>query len=126
MHNSNFYRCAHCGNIIIKAHDSGVAVSCCGETMQELTANTSDGAKEKHVPAVTRNGYRISVAIGSVAHPMEEKHFIEWIYLVTEHGTYSRHLHPGEEPKAEFELTNDTPVAVYEYCNLHGLWKANI
>lgn len=126
MHNSKFYFCSHCGNIVIKAHDSGAAISCCGEPMQEMKPNTTDAAEEKHVPAVTRNGNRISVEVGSVTHPMEEKHFIEWIYLVTEQGTYSRHLHPGDAPKAEFEVINDKPVAVYAYCNLHGLWTAGV
>ncbi|MDR3237983.1 MAG: desulfoferrodoxin [Spirochaetia bacterium] len=126
MHNSKFYVCKHCGNIIIKAHDAGVPVECCGEKMHEAAPNTTDAAKEKHVPAVVKDGSKITVTVGSTKHPMEEKHFIEWIYLVCENSTQSRHLHPAEEPVAEFILTGDKPLSVYEYCNLHGLWKADV
>ncbi|MCL1911439.1 MAG: hypothetical protein FWG13_04480 [Leptospirales bacterium] len=127
MHNSKFYVCKHCGNIAIKAHDSGVELQCCKENMQEAVPNTTDAAKEKHVPVVTKENNKIAATVGSVKHPMEDKHFIEWIYLVCEDGTHSRHLHPGEEPVAEFLLPGGgKPLAVYEFCNLHGLWKADV
>ncbi|MCL2025298.1 MAG: hypothetical protein FWG92_00640 [Leptospirales bacterium] len=127
MHNSKFYLCELCGNIAIKAHDAGVPLECCGEEMQEAVPNTVDASKEKHVPVVTKGDNKISVVVGDVKHPMEDKHFIEWIYLVCKDSTHSRHLHPGGEPTAEFLLSaDDKPLAVYEFCNLHGIWKANV
>ena len=120
-----FYRCKHCGQIIAIVKKTGVPVVCCGEPMQELVAGVSDGAYEKHVPVFTVDGGKVSVAVGSVAHPMLEAHYIEWIALETKKGCQIKYLKPGEEPKTEFVLTEgDAVVAVYEYCNLHGLWKA--
>ncbi len=120
-----FFICKHCGNIVTKIVDSGVALVCCGEEMQELTANTVDAAQEKHVPVVeVRDGY-VDVAVGSTLHPMEEKHYIMFIYLATDKGGQVKVLKPGEEPKASFALKDEKAVAVYEYCNLHGLWKAD-
>lgn len=121
-----FYRCKHCGNIIGMIHNSGVPVVCCGEEMEELVANTVDAAKEKHVPAVSIVGNTVKVEVGSVPHPMEEKHYIQWIYLQTEHGGQRKCLNPGDEPAAVFALDNDEVIAVYEYCNLHGLWKTEL
>lgn len=121
-----FYRCNHCGNIIGVIHNAGVPMICCGEKMEELVANTVDAAKEKHVPAVTKDGNLIHVEVGSIAHPMEEKHYIQWIYLQTKKGGQRKSLSPGEEPKASFALVDDEVVAVYEYCNLHGLWKTEL
>jgi len=95
---------------------------CCGENMVELVANATDAAGEKHVPVVSVDGNTINVSVGSVAHPMIEEHFIEWIYLETEKGGQMKFLKPGEEPKASFVLENDEPVGAYAYCNLHGLW----
>ena len=120
-----FYRCPHCGNIIVKVHDSGVPVVCCGEPMQELVPNTGDGAGEKHVPVYERNGNEVVVKVGSVAHPMLENHYIEWIILSTNKGNQRKVLKPGEAPEARFLVMDDEEVvAVYEYCNLHGLYKA--
>ena len=120
-----FYKCAHCGNIIAHVHDSGVRVVCCGEEMKPLVPNTSDGAGEKHVPVITQEGNIVTVAIGSVAHPMLEAHFIQWIILETTAGRQRKELKPGEKPVAVFALTDgDEVVAAYEYCNLHGLWMA--
>ena len=122
-----FYKCAHCGNIIAHVHDSGVRVVCCGEEMKPLVSNTSDGAGEKHVPVITQEGNIVTVAIGSVAHPMLEAHFIQWIILETTAGRQRKELKPGEKPVAVFALTDgDEVVAAYEYCNLHGLWSATI
>ncbi|MBR0228109.1 MAG: desulfoferrodoxin [Clostridia bacterium] len=122
-----FYKCAHCGNIIAHVHDSGVRVVCCGEEMKPLVPNTSDGAGEKHVPVITQEGNIVTVAIGSVAHPMLEAHFIQWIILETTAGRQRKELKPGEKPVAVFALTDgDEVVAAYEYCNLHGLWSATI
>lgn len=124
MHTSKFYQCPRCGNIVIKAHDGGGALQCCGGDMVEMVANTTDAAQEKHVPAITRDGDKVSVQVGSVAHPMADDHFIEFIYLVSGTYTASRHLHPGDEPKAEFVVPAGDPVTVYEFCNKHGLWSA--
>ena len=122
-----FYKCAHCGNIIAHIHDSGVRVVCCGEEMKPLVPNTSDGAGEKHVPVITQEGNIVTVSVGSVAHPMLEAHFIQWIILETTAGHQRKELKPGEKPVAVFALTDgDEVVAAYEYCNLHGLWSATI
>ena len=118
-------RCGHCGNIAFMLKDSKVPMICCGEVMKELDPLTRDGAIEKHVPVYEVNGNVVNVVVGSVIHPMEEKHYIEWIILETNVNTYIRKLTPGVEPKASFALTdNETVVSVYEYCNLHGLWKS--
>ena len=100
---------------------------CCGEAMVELVPGTSDGAHEKHVPAVTVDGNTVSVKVGEVEHPMMEAHYIMWIVLETKQGIQRKALNPGEKPEALFALVEgDEAVAAYEYCNLHGLWKAEI
>lgn len=123
-----FFICKHCGNIIEKVKDSGVPVVCCGEAMAELVANTSDGAQEKHVPVVTVDGNKVEVTVGSVTHPMTDEHYIAWIYLETNHGGLHRKcLDSSDAPKATFFLSEgEKAVAAYEYCNLHGLWKAEL
>ena len=122
-----FYVCEHCGNMIQFIKDKGVPVVCCGEKMKELIPGVSDGAAEKHVPAVKVEGNKVIVEVGSVEHPMAEVHYIEWIILETEKGVQRRNLLPGELPRAEFMIADDDKVvAAYEYCNLHGLWKADI
>lgn len=116
----HIYYCPSCDSFVFKTGEA-MAVSCCGETLQPLTAGTSDGAREKHVPVVTHEGNLLHVQVGEVLHPMLENHYIQWIALVTEEGFQVRYLKPGEEPKAVFA---DVPHGVvYEYCNLHGLWK---
>ncbi|MCR4694608.1 MAG: desulfoferrodoxin Dfx [Pseudobutyrivibrio sp.] len=121
-----FYRCMKCGNFVMFVDKKSCCTPvCCGEEMTLLTANTSDGATEKHVPEVTIEGNKVCVAVGSVLHPMLEEHHIQFIYLETENGGQIKYLEPGQEPKAEF-ITNDKPIAVYEYCNLHGLWKKDL
>ena len=120
-----FFKCGHCGNIITKLTDKGVPVMCCGEPMKELKAGTTDAAVEKHVPEVTVDGNKVDVVVGEVEHPMLEEHYIEWIVLETKQGNQIAHLKPGQAPKASFVMNEgDEVVAVYEYCNLHGLWKA--
>lgn len=120
-----FFRCNHCGNIIVKIKDSSVPVVCCGENMQELVPGTTDAAVEKHLPVYEVNGSSVSVTVGSVLHPMLPEHSIKWICLQTNKGFQLKYLNPGEEPKAVFALADGEKVeAVYEYCNLHGLWKA--
>lgn len=120
-----FYRCSHCGNIIAYVENKGVPVFCCGEKMQELVPGTTDAAVEKHVPVITVDGCTVTVSVGSVAHPMEDVHYIEWIALETKHGNQRVALLPGQEPKAVFALVEgDKPVAAYAYCNKHGLWRS--
>ena len=122
-----FYRCEHCGNIVIKLHDSGVPVVCCGQPMTELVPGATDGAYEKHVPAVTVDGSVIKVQVGEVEHPMMEEHYIQFIVLETSTGYQIKNLKAGDKPVAEFSLAaGDKAVAVYEYCNLHGLWVKEV
>ena len=119
------YRCEHCGNIIAHVNDSGVHCVCCGEEMQPLAPNTTDAAGEKHVPVVRVDGRTVTVTVGSVEHPMLVAHYIQWILLETKEGRQRKALQPGDKPVAVFALTEtDAVVAAYEYCNLHGLWKA--
>ena len=117
------YKCTHCGNIVEVIHAGAAPLNCCGTAMELLAENTVDAAKEKHVPVIEKvdGGYKVSV--GSVAHPMEEKHFIEWIELVADGIAYRQFLKPGEAPVAVFCVTATT-VTAREYCNLHGHWSA--
>ena len=120
-----FYKCEHCGNIIAHINDSGVRCVCCGEEMKPIVPNTSDGAGEKHVPVISRDGQNVTVKVGSVEHPMLDAHYIMWILLETKEGRQRKALRPGDKPEAAFVLTEgDEVIAAYEYCNLHGLWKA--
>ncbi len=122
-----FYKCVHCGNIAIKVVDSGVPLVCCGEPMVELVPDTTDAALEKHVPALTREGNKIHVNIGSVDHPMTPEHYIQFICLVKDEGYDIHPLSDGDAPATDFFIgEGETPIAVYEYCNLHGLWKLDI
>lgn len=122
-----FYLCEHCGNIIGKIHDAGVPVVCCGQKMTQLIPGTVEASAEKHIPVPSVNGSVVKVAVGSVAHPMIEAHYISWIYLQTTVGGQRKNLVPGAAPEVTFALAEgETPVAVYAYCNLHGLWKADI
>ena len=122
MGEQKFYICKRCGNLVGLIHAGGGTLVCCGEPMTELTPNTTEASLEKHVPVVTVEGDTIHVAVGSAAHPMTEEHYIQWVYLRTAHGGQRRCLKPGEQPEAVFALHGDTPLAVYAYCNLHGLW----
>ena len=118
-----FFVCKHCGNMIGLLHDAGVPMMCCGEKMVELVPNTTDAAQEKHVPVATVEGNKVVVNVGSVDHPMLDEHWIQWVYLETDKGGHRKVLNPGEKPNVVFALTEDEkPLAVYEYCNLHGLW----
>ena len=121
-----FYYCEHCGNMISVIKDEGVRTLCCGDDMIELVPNTKEASVEKHLPAVSVSGNSISVQVGSVAHPMEEGHHIAFVYVETEHGGQRVNFKIGEEPKHSFCFSGDKPVAVYAYCNLHGLWKTDI
>ncbi|MBQ7638773.1 MAG: desulfoferrodoxin [Clostridia bacterium] len=120
-----FYKCEHCGNIIAYIHDAGIPVRCCGEAMKPIEPNTVDASCEKHVPVISVDGGLVTVTVGSVEHPMLEEHCIMWIMLETKEGRQRKTLKPGDKPCAVFALTpGDEVVAAYEYCNLHGLWKA--
>ncbi|MBQ3322766.1 MAG: desulfoferrodoxin [Firmicutes bacterium] len=119
-----FYKCAHCGQMIAIVKETGVPVICCGEPMQEMVAGTTDAAVEKHVPQFEVKDGVVEVTVGEVEHPMLEEHYIEWIAVQTKQGNQRKALKPGEAPKACFALCDgDEVVAVYEHCNLHGLWK---
>ena len=146
------FKCAHCGNIISYFEDHGVKVVCCGEPMQEITANSVDAATEKHIPEVNVNGNTVEVVVGSVLHPMTEEHYITSIILETknlskfvEHVKFSdsllnvvrkletkntrqrKELNPTDEPKATFAISDsDEVLRAYAYCNLHGLWVKEI
>ena len=120
-----FFRCEHCGNIIEMVNDTGVPVMCCGQKMTELIPGTVDAALEKHVPVYTVEGNKVMVTVGAVEHPMLPEHYIQWNAIETKQGSQRKTLSPGEKPAACFTLCEgDELVAVYEYCNLHGLWKA--
>ncbi|MCD7784053.1 MAG: desulfoferrodoxin [Oscillospiraceae bacterium] len=119
-----FYICAHCGQIVAKIKDKGVPVMCCGEPMKELVPGTTEAATEKHIPVYTVDGNTVNVTVGEVLHPMTEAHYIEWILLETKNGNQRKVLTPSDPPKASFALLpGDEVVAVYAYCNLHGLWQ---
>ena len=120
-----FFICKHCGNIVAMVKSSGVPIMCCGEKMSEIVPGTMDASKEKHVPVYTIEGNTVNVAVGSVLHPMQPEHYIEWVSLQTRSGNQRKQLEPNDEPKVSFAITDgDEVVAVYSYCNLHGLWKA--
>lgn len=120
------FRCPICGNIITVMNYGGGTLVCCGQPMKLLTAGENDtAAKEKHIPVVAVNGSSIEVSVGSVAHPMTPEHYIQWITVVTDSQVYTQYLTPSDAPKASFVLPAGTAeFEVYEYCNLHGLWKA--
>ena len=126
MLNTKFYICPHCGNIVEMVHDAVVKPFCCGQKMNELIPNTVDASGEKHIPAVKVGEGVVEVNVGSVDHPMVDVHWIEWVQLVTDKGSYRKWLNPGEAPNVKFLLSEEKPVAVYAYCNLHGLWKTEL
>lgn len=117
------YKCDACGNIVEVLTGGAGELVCCGEPMKRMTENTVDAAKEKHVPVIEQTADGIKVSVGSVAHPMEEKHYIEWIEIIADGKAYRQFLSPGEAPEAVFPI-KATQVTAREYCNLHGLWKA--
>jgi superoxide reductase len=118
------YVCKHCGAVVEVLKNAGGKLTCCGEAMQLQSENTVDAAKEKHVPVVTINGTSATVAVGAVAHPMEEKHFIVSIEVQQGDKIQRVQLQPGQEPKAVFTIDPSQPVVAREYCTLHGLWKS--
>ena len=126
MKKTNFYICRHCGNIITKLNDSTVAVKCCGENMQLLEAGTVEASREKHLPVVAHTDSSVTVSVGEVTHPMADEHHIAWVYLETDKGGSFKYLEVGAHPSVTFTLADEKPIAVYAWCNLHGLWKTEI
>ena len=123
MDRLDVYKCEVCGNIVSVLHAGGGALSCCGQEMALLDEKTADAATEKHVPLIEKTGSGYKVTVGSTLHPMEEKHFIEWIELLADGRSYVRFLKPGDEPSATFLVEAAGEVSAREYCNVHGLWK---
>ncbi len=119
------YKCELCGNIVEVLHGAGGTLVCCGQNMKLMKENTTDASKEKHVPVIEKTETGIKVKVGSVPHPMEEKHFIEWIELVADGKVFREFLKPGQPAEATFCLCfQPKTIEAREYCNLHGLWKA--
>jgi len=122
MERLNVYKCALCGNIVEVMHVGGGPLSCCGQPMDLLAENTTDAATEKHVPVVEQIDGGFLVKVGSVAHPMAQEHYIQWIELIADGKCYSQFLSPGDPPEATFQL-DATSVTARAYCNLHGNWE---
>ena len=116
------YKCSVCGNIVEVLHGGAGELVCCGKPMGKLAEQTADAAKEKHVPVIEEIAGGYKVKVGSVPHPMEEKHYIEWIELIANGKAYRQFLEPGGKPEAIFKVEADS-VAAREYCNVHSLWK---
>ena len=116
------YKCMTCGNIVEVLHGGSGRLACCGTTMKLLDEKTADAAMEKHVPVIEKINGGVKVKVGSVAHPMEEKHYIEWIEVIADGKAYRQFLNPGDAPEAVFSI-EATEVAAREHCNVHGLWK---
>jgi superoxide reductase len=117
------YKCEICGNIVEVLHEGAGELVCCGQPMKLLVANTVDAAKEKHVPVIEKTASGVTVKVGSVTHPMEEKHYIEWIEIIADGKAFRQFLKPGDAPEAVFEIKANK-IEAREHCNLHGLWKA--
>lgn len=117
------YRCEKCGNMVEVLNPGGGTLVCCGLPMEHLVENTVDASKEKHVPVIEKTADGIKVKVGSVPHPMEDKHYIMWIELIADGKVYRQHLIPGNAPETVFNVTAERFTA-REYCNLHGLWKS--
>lgn len=120
-----FYKCAICGQIVAMVKETSVPLICCGQTMQEIIAGTTEASKEKHIPTYVVENNVVKVNVGSVEHPMTNEHYIEWVSLQTKKGNQRKCLTPSSKPYVEFLIDSDDIVeAVYAYCNLHGLWMA--
>ncbi|MBR5449090.1 MAG: desulfoferrodoxin [Clostridia bacterium] len=123
---AKFYICEKCGNLVEKHENSGVGVVCCGQKMTELVPGTVEASREKHIPVVEVKDGVVTVTVGSVLHPMTEEHLISWVYLETDRGSQKKVLSASDSPVVKFALADEKPVAVYAWCNLHGLWKTEI
>jgi superoxide reductase len=124
--NKKFYICEKCGNIVEIINDSGVNPHCCGQKMSVLEAGVVEASREKHIPEVELSDGKVKVVVGSVLHPMAQEHSILWVQLETDKGVQRKNLSVGADPVVEFALADEKPIAVYAYCNLHGLWKKEI
>lgn len=121
------YKCNVCGNMVLKIKDSGVTPHCCGQEMELMYVQTSDGALEKHVPVCSVGEKRVYVEVGNILHPMVQEHYIEWILLETSNGFQIKYLYPEQVPRVKFKLCkSETVLNVYAYCNVHGLYKASL
>ena len=118
------YKCEVCGNIVEMLHGGKGEMICCGQPMNLFKENSTDAVVEKHVPVVSKTANGFSVKVGSIAHPMEESHYIEWIEIVDGDKSYRQFLNPGQSPEAAF-CVDSKKIIAREYCNLHGLWKSN-
>jgi superoxide reductase len=117
------YKCALCGNIVEVLHAGDGELVCCGQPMELFQEKTEDIGKEKHIPIIEKTELGVRVKVGSIPHPMEEKHYIEWIEIIVDGNVYRKFLKPGDKPEAEFEIKAER-IKAREYCNLHGLWKS--
>lgn len=124
--NPRFFKCSHCGNLVGVINDSKVPMWCCREKMQELIAQNEDLKNEKHTPVVAIKDNVLDINVGSINHPMEENHFIEWVYVHTTRGGKRFALKPNDAPYVRVVLDNEEAIAVYAYCNIHGLWVKNL
>ncbi len=121
------YKCEVCGNIVEVTHPGAGQLVCCGQPMTLLEEKTADSSTEKHVPFIRREGNAYVVKVGeNAAHPMEEKHYIEWIELIVDGAVYRKFLNPGDKPEAVFEVPEGKEVYAREYCSVHGLWKGTL
>lgn len=118
------YKCNVCGNIVEVVHAGAGGLVCCGQPMTLMVENTTDAAREKHIPVLEETAKGAKIKVGTIAHPMEEKHFIEWIEVITDGKTARQSLKPGDSPEAVFAGEAGKITTVRAYCNLHGLWKA--
>ena len=126
MQNIKFFICEHCGNLAGMIHDSGVPMVCCGQKMTPIEAGSVEASREKHIPVATVTDNTVHVSVGSEPHPMTDEHSIQWVYLRTDKGGYRKCLEAGAAPEVTFALYDEMPLAVYAYCNLHGLWVSEI
>lgn len=121
-----FFKCAKSEKIVEVIHEDQGQLICCGEPMQELVPNTTEAATEKHIPVVEQNGDTLTVRAGSTLHPMSPEHYIHWVAISTDKHTMRQNFTPDDQPEAVFHLNGETLTAVYAYCNLHGLWRAEL
>ena len=123
---NQIYKCNICGNIVEVLHPGQGELICCGQPMEKMEEKNKDEGQEKHVPVVEKTATGIKIKVGSIPHPMEEKHYIQWIELIADGVSYIKHLKPGNKPVVEFCLSEAKVVIAREYCNLHGFWKKDL
>ena len=123
---NKFYICEKCGNLVGMINESGVPMMCCGQKMTKIEPGVVEASREKHIPEVKVEGNIVTVTVGSIEHPMAPEHSILWVYLETDNGGQRKCLEVGKAPVVSFAIADEKPVAAYSYCNLHGLWKAEI